>query len=61
MERAGIACMVVIMDDPGTGRCYILAGTPSRVVDRIYFKDNDVFTCEIEDLGRLSNSFKLAI
>jgi 2-keto-4-pentenoate hydratase/2-oxohepta-3-ene-1,7-dioic acid hydratase in catechol pathway len=37
----------------------LLTGTPSRVIDRVYFKNNDIFTCEIEGLGELSNSFIL--
>jgi 2-keto-4-pentenoate hydratase/2-oxohepta-3-ene-1,7-dioic acid hydratase in catechol pathway len=37
----------------------LLTGTPSRVIDRVYFKNNDIFTCEIEGLGKLSNSFIL--
>lgn len=36
----------------------ILSGAPSRVRDRVYFKDGDLFSCEIEGLGILSNPFK---
>ena len=39
----------------------LLTGTPSRVIDRVYFKKNDIFTCEIEGLGKLSNSFILTV
>jgi 2-keto-4-pentenoate hydratase/2-oxohepta-3-ene-1,7-dioic acid hydratase in catechol pathway len=38
----------------------ILTGTPKRVQERIYFEDGDRFTCVIEGLGRLSNTFELA-
>ena len=41
--------------DPGD---VILTGAPSRVCERIYFKDGDSFTCYIEGLGKLSNPFK---
>jgi len=37
----------------------VLTGAPSRVRDRIYFKDRDSFTCAIEGLGELSNTFEL--
>ena len=37
----------------------VLTGAPSRVRDRIYFKDGDIFTCVIEGLGELSNPFEL--
>ena len=37
----------------------ILTGAPSRVQDRMYFKDSDNFTCAIEGLGELSNLFEL--
>ena len=36
----------------------ILTGAPSRVRDRVYFTDGDSFTCKIEGLGEISNSFK---
>jgi 2-keto-4-pentenoate hydratase/2-oxohepta-3-ene-1,7-dioic acid hydratase in catechol pathway len=36
----------------------VLTGAPSRVRDRIYFKEGDRFTCTIEGLGELSNSFE---
>ena len=36
----------------------ILTGAPSRVRERIYFRDGDYFSCEIEGLGVLSNPFK---
>ncbi len=36
----------------------ILTGAPSRVCERIYFKDGDRFTCAIEGLGELSNPFE---
>ncbi|MBL79395.1 MAG: 2-hydroxyhepta-2,4-diene-1,7-dioate isomerase [Nitrosomonadaceae bacterium] len=36
----------------------VLTGAPTRVRERIYFKDKDNFTCSIEGLGELSNSFK---
>ena len=39
----------------------VLTGAPSRVIDRIYFKDDDTFTCEIEGLGKLLNPFRLAV
>ena len=35
----------------------VLTGAPSRVRDRVYFKDGDIFSCIIEGLGTLSNSF----
>ena len=38
----------------------VITGTPSRVQDRIYFKEGDRFTCVIEELGELSNPFKFA-
>ena len=37
----------------------VLTGTPCRVQDRVYFKEGDIFTCVIEGLGELSNSFGL--
>jgi 2-keto-4-pentenoate hydratase/2-oxohepta-3-ene-1,7-dioic acid hydratase in catechol pathway len=36
----------------------ILTGAPTRVCERIYFKDGDRFTCIIEGLGELSNPFE---
>jgi len=36
----------------------VLTGAPTRVRDRIYFKDGDSFTCSIEGLGEITNSFK---
>ncbi len=36
----------------------VLTGAPSRVRDRIYFKEGDHFTCTIEGLGKLSNPFE---
>ena len=36
----------------------ILTGAPSRVRERIYFRDGDSYSCEIEGLGVLSNPFK---
>ena len=39
----------------------VLTGAPSRVRDRMYFEDKDIFTCEIEGLGRLLNPFELKV
>ena len=39
----------------------VLTGAPSRLRDRKYFTENDIFTCEIEDLGELKNPFKLIV
>jgi len=36
----------------------ILTGAPSRTRDREYLKNGDNFTCVIEGLGELKNSFK---
>jgi 2-keto-4-pentenoate hydratase/2-oxohepta-3-ene-1,7-dioic acid hydratase in catechol pathway len=36
----------------------ILTGAPSRVRERIYFKEGDRFTCIIKGLGELSNPFE---
>jgi len=36
----------------------ILTGAPSRVRERLYFKEGDRFTATIEGLGKLSNPFK---
>lgn len=36
----------------------ILTGAPTRVRERIYFKEGDRFTCIIEGLGELSNPFE---
>ncbi len=36
----------------------ILTGAPTRVRERVYFKEGDRFTCKIEGLGELSNPFK---
>jgi 2-keto-4-pentenoate hydratase/2-oxohepta-3-ene-1,7-dioic acid hydratase in catechol pathway len=36
----------------------ILTGAPTRVRERIYFKNGDHFTCRIEGLGELSNPFQ---
>jgi len=36
----------------------VLTGTPSRVRDRIYFKEGDVFRCVIDELGEISNPFE---
>jgi len=36
----------------------ILTGAPSRVRERLYFKEGDQFTAAIEGLGILSNPFK---
>ena len=36
----------------------VLTGAPSRVCDRIYFKEGDHFTCTIEGLGELTNPFE---
>ena len=35
----------------------VLTGAPTRVRDRMYFKEGDTFTCAIKGLGKLSNSF----
>ena len=35
----------------------VLTGTPGRVVDRVYLKNNDKYCCEVEGLGKISNSF----
>ncbi len=36
----------------------ILSGTPTRIKDRIYFKNDDIFECAIEGLGSIQNPFK---
>ena len=36
----------------------VLTGAPTRVRERVYFKDGDCFTCRIEGLGELSNPFQ---
>ena len=38
----------------------ILTGAPSRIRERIYFEEGDIFSCKIEGLGELKNSFELA-
>jgi len=35
----------------------ILTGTPPRVKERMFLKNNDTFLCEIEGLGKLENEF----
>jgi len=36
----------------------VLTGAPTRVRDRQYFVDGDIFSCRIEGLGELSNPFR---
>ncbi|MEI6155140.1 MAG: fumarylacetoacetate hydrolase family protein, partial [Deltaproteobacteria bacterium] len=36
----------------------VLTGAPTRVRDRIFFKDGDTFTCRLEGLGELKNCFR---
>jgi len=34
-----------------------LTGAPNRVRERLFLKHNDIYVCEIEGLGKISNSF----
>lgn len=39
----------------------VLTGTPSRVRDRMFLQDGSNFTCEIEGLGNINNSFSCLV
>jgi 2-keto-4-pentenoate hydratase/2-oxohepta-3-ene-1,7-dioic acid hydratase in catechol pathway len=35
----------------------VLTGAPTRTRDRLFLGDGDEFTCEIDGLGRLENTY----